>query len=91
MLVRLGRNFVRHVTYLPISPQGRPRFELSYRGNLQQPVEFKIVRTEYNYVPKPPVELGQWSAWIGEKSVQFQCTNTQQEHGNRWIRLTKGR
>ena len=25
---------------------GGPRFELSYRGNLQQPVEFKIVRTE---------------------------------------------
>ena len=26
--------------------QGRPRFEFSYRGNLQQPVEFQIVRTE---------------------------------------------
>ena len=25
-------------------------FELSYRGYLQQPVEFKIVRTENNYV-----------------------------------------
>ena len=36
----------RHVTYLPISPQGRPWFELSYHGDLQQPVEFKIVRTE---------------------------------------------
>ena len=34
------RNFVCHVTYLPISPQGRPRFELSYRVYLQQPVEF---------------------------------------------------
>ena len=41
-----GRNFVFHLTYLPISPQGRPRFELSYRGNLQQSVEFKTVRTE---------------------------------------------
>ena len=25
---------------------GKPRFELSYRGNLQQPFEFKIVNTE---------------------------------------------
>ena len=25
---------------------GLSRFELSHRGNLQQPVEFKIVRTE---------------------------------------------
>ena len=31
-----------HVTYLPISPQGRLRFELSYRGNLQQPDESKL-------------------------------------------------
>ena len=41
-----GRNFLWHVTYLPISPKGRPRFEHSYRVNLPQPVEFKIVRTE---------------------------------------------
>ena len=41
-----GRNFVCHVTYLPISPQGRPRFERSNRGNLQLPVEYKIVRKE---------------------------------------------
>ena len=27
-------------------PKEKPRFELSYRGNLQCPVEFKIVRTE---------------------------------------------
>ena len=38
--------FVCHVTYLPISPQGRPRYELSYSGNLQQPVESKIGLTE---------------------------------------------
>ena len=37
---------VCHVTYLPISPQERPRFELSYLSNLPQPVEFEIVRTE---------------------------------------------
>ena len=30
---------------VPISLQGKPRFELSYRSNLQQPVEFKIVST----------------------------------------------
>ena len=41
-----GRIFMCHATYLPISPQESSRFELSYRGNLQQPVEFKIVRTE---------------------------------------------
>ena len=45
-LARFGRNFVCHVTYLPISTQERPRVELSYRGYSQQPVEFKIVRTE---------------------------------------------
>ena len=45
-LAYFGRNFVCFVIYLPISPQGRPRFELSYRVYLQQPVEFKIVRTE---------------------------------------------
>ena len=45
-LARFGHSLVCHVTYLPISPQGRPRFEHSYRGNLQQPVEFKITRTE---------------------------------------------
>ena len=39
---RFGRNFVCHVTYLLISPQGRPRFERYYHGNLQQPVECKI-------------------------------------------------
>ena len=44
--VCFGRNFVCQVTYLPISPQGRPRFEPSYRVYLQQPVEFKIVRTK---------------------------------------------
>ena len=53
-------SFVCHVTYLPISPQGRPRFELCYRVYLQQPVEFKIVRTENYYVPNSPVELAQW-------------------------------
>ena len=26
--------FRGHVTYLPILPQGKQRFELSYRGNL---------------------------------------------------------
>ena len=35
-----------HVTYLPISPKWKPWYELSYRGNLQQPVEFKIALTE---------------------------------------------
>ena len=30
-LACFGRNFVCHVTYLPISSQGRPRFVLSYR------------------------------------------------------------
>ena len=46
ILGRFERNFVCHMTYLPISPQERPRFEFPYRGNLQQPVEFKTVRTE---------------------------------------------
>ena len=45
-LARFGRNFVCHVTYLLISPQEYPRFELSYHGNVQYPVEFKIVRTK---------------------------------------------
>ena len=54
-LARFGRNFVCQVTYLPISPQERPRFELSYRGNLQQPVEFKIITDR-----PPPVEFAQW-------------------------------
>ena len=56
-LARFGHNFVCRVTYLPISPQGRARFKLSYRGNLQQPVEFKIVRTERKLRTEPPVEL----------------------------------
>ena len=49
-----------HVTYLPISPHGRQRYELPYHGNLQQPVEFKIVLTKNKYVPNPPVELAQY-------------------------------
>ena len=45
-VARFGCNSVCHVTYLPSSPQGRPQYGLSYRGNLQQPVEFKIALTE---------------------------------------------
>ena len=60
-LACFGRNFVCYVTYLPISPQGMPRLELSYRVYLQQPVEFKIVRTENSYVPNSAVELAQRS------------------------------
>ena len=44
-LFRFGRNFLCHVTYLPISLQERPRFVHSVRVDLQQPVEFKILRT----------------------------------------------
>ena len=43
-----------HVTYLPMSPQGRPRFLLSYRGNLQQPIEFKIMHTKKLLPDKTP-------------------------------------
>ena len=58
---RFGHNVLCHVTYLPISPKGMPRFELSYHGNLHQTVEFKIVRKEKNdYVSNPPVELAHW-------------------------------
>ena len=53
-LACFGRNFVCHVTYLLISPQENPRFELSYRGYLQYPVEFKIVRTEKLLRTEPP-------------------------------------
>ena len=53
---------VCHATYLPTSSQGRPRYELSYRGNLRQPFEYKTVLTKNdNYVQKPTVELAQWS------------------------------
>ena len=45
--------------YLLISSQEYPRFELSHRGNLQYPVEFKIVRTEKYLRTEPPVELAQ--------------------------------
>ena len=38
--------FERHETYLPTLPQGWPRYELSYRGNLRKPVEFEIELTE---------------------------------------------
>ena len=34
--------FLYHMTYLPTSPQGRPRYDLSYLGNLRKPVEFEI-------------------------------------------------
>ena len=43
--------------FLPIAPQNRPRYELSYRGYLQQPVEFKTVHVEKQLRTKPPVEL----------------------------------
>ena len=33
--------------------------ELSYRGNLQQPVELKLYTPENNNAPKPPVEFAQ--------------------------------
>ena len=36
-----GCNFVCHMTYLLISPQGKAQCELSYRDNLRQTVEYK--------------------------------------------------
>ena len=63
-LARFGRNFVCHVTYLPISPQGRPRFEFSYSSNLQLPVEFRIVHTEKLLRTETPVELAQWFSFV---------------------------
>ena len=73
-LAYFGRNFVCFVIYLPISPQGRPRFELFYRVYLQQPVEFKIVRTEKIITYQTPqsnlpIVLQSWSLTI--KLVQF--------------------
>ena len=50
-VARVGCNLVS-LDILPISPQGMPLHEFSYRGNLQQPVEFIIVLTEKKYVPK---------------------------------------
>ena len=73
-LAYFGRNFVCFVIYLPISPQGRPRFELFYRVYLQQPVEFKIVRTENNYVSNSPVELAHCAViwhWIITRQSRF--------------------
>ena len=54
IMARFRRNFVCQVTYLPISQKQIPRFELSYHGKLQQPVEFKIVRTEKYLRTEPP-------------------------------------
>ena len=59
-----GRDFVCHVTYLPISPQGRPRFEFSYRGNLQQPVESKIVRTKKIITCRTPQSNLPTDCWL---------------------------
>ena len=36
-----GYDFVSHMTYLQISPQGKAQYELSYHGNLRQTVEYK--------------------------------------------------
>ena len=58
-LGRLGRNFCVSRDLFTISPQRKSWFELSYRGNLQKPVEFKIVRTEKKIRTEPPVELAQ--------------------------------
>ena len=43
-----------HMIYLPTSPQGRPLYELSYCGNLRQPVEIKILLTEKMITYKNP-------------------------------------
>ena len=58
-VARFWRTFVCYVIYLPISPQGRPRNELSFQSNLQQPVEFKIVLTEKWIRTHRPVEFAQ--------------------------------
>ena len=59
-LARFGRNFVCHLTYLPISPQWRPRFELSYAVTSSNQSNSKLYVQKNNYVPKPPVEPAQW-------------------------------
>ena len=57
ILACFGRNFVCHVTYLPISPQGRPRFERSYRITYSSQWNSKLYVQKNNYVPNSPVEL----------------------------------
>ena len=71
--------YVYHVTYLPILPQRKSRYELSYRGDLQQPVEFKTVCTENNYVPNRPVLL---LSCFCSKSQQLSATFPNRT--NRW-------
>ena len=67
-VARLGHNFVWHMIYLPISPQGKPQLEFSYRGNIQQQSNSKLYLQKYRYVPNSPVELVHCSrpktAWI---------------------------
>ena len=60
-VARFVSNCVCHVTYLLISLQGRPQYELSYRGNLHQAVD--------NYVPNPSSRicsslLGAWKTCL---------------------------
>ena len=63
-LAHFGRNFVCHVTYLPISPQRRPRFELPYRQS-----NSKLYAQKNNYVPNPPVELAQCNGMASKGDI----------------------
>ena len=87
-LACFGRNFVCHVTYLLISPQGRPRFELSCHVYLQQPVEFKIVRTENNYEPNSPVDLAQCLDICSAQNVHFKIDEFVYDANNGYAHLS---
>ena len=50
-------NFVCHLTYLPIPPQGRPRFEFSYRVTYSNQSNSTLYVQKNDYVPNSPVEL----------------------------------
>ena len=45
------------MTYLLFSPQQRPQYELSFRGNLRQLVEFKKYAQKNNSVQNPQLNL----------------------------------
>ena len=74
-LACFGRNFVCHVTYLPISPQGRPRFELflprllTAAGRIQNCTYRKIITYQ---TPQSKLPIEYWPAFF--EQCQFPQT-----------------
>ena len=90
-----GYNSVRHVTYLPISPQGRSRFEISYRGNLRAAIRIQnwTHRKIITYQPSQtnlPIGTGTCDMWPAVSLLSSECHRTSLIRNQYWFRKWLG-